>query len=149
VVEAREHAAARGARPYAGLGGYTRGDDLAAAVAAAGLAPVDAWLPPENAPDDDPEAGDHTPGDRARPVRIAARLGRCGGALGVIQGVVAATLIDSGAARSVLAVSGTPGGAVATLVFAPPGPPGRTVPHDRTPSQERAGRLTPHPMRSP
>lgn len=119
VVEASEHAAARGARPYADLGAYAWGTDLAETLPGVRSRPVDLWLPPENpAPGTAPPSAG-PPGVRS--ADVAARLGRCGGALGVIQGAVAAALIDGGAAEAVLAAcGGVRDTGTAAFVFAAP-----------------------------
>ncbi|WP_165503300.1 beta-ketoacyl synthase N-terminal-like domain-containing protein [Actinomadura fibrosa] len=139
ILEPRDAALARGARPYADLGGYARRPDPAEAAAAALDTPADLWLPPEAptrspAPTTTPEAAFGAGGgEAARSVDLAVRLGRSAGALGVLQCAVAGLLIDGGAARSALACCGgaadegaADGGAAALALLAPPGPvPGR------------------------
>jgi 3-oxoacyl-[acyl-carrier-protein] synthase II len=123
VVEPRDGALRRGARPYADLGGYARGVRPEEAAGAVRQGPVDLWLPP-----DGPPGGGAAPVGTARPIDLAARLGRSAGALGVLQCAVAALLIDGGEARSALAACGGAEGtdAAALALLAPPGPePGR------------------------
>ncbi|MEV4924312.1 beta-ketoacyl synthase N-terminal-like domain-containing protein [Streptomyces roseoverticillatus] len=116
VLEARD----RGARPRAvvGAGAYARGADPSAAVAAAlgGRSPgaVGLWLPGEDA------CG--TPGGGPA-FDLTARLGRCSGALGVLQCAAAVAHFDRHADEdaAVLASAGGPAddAAAALLLTAP------------------------------
>nr|BFE38182.1 hypothetical protein GCM10010200_104330 [Actinomadura rugatobispora] len=137
VVESRDAALERGARPYADLGGYARGAGPAEAASAVWQGPVDLWLPPDAPPDGVPDDGT-APVAAARTIDLAARLGRSAGALGVLQCAVAALLVDGGAARSALAGCGGAEGAdaAALALLAPPAPePGRA--HARATTEER------------
>ncbi|MFF7725178.1 beta-ketoacyl synthase N-terminal-like domain-containing protein [Streptomyces sp. NPDC008001] len=120
VLQARE----RGARPRAVIreGAYARGTDPAAAVAAAlgGASPasVGLWLTGEDA--------GGVPGSVPRgvpAVGLAGRLGRCSGALGVLQCAAAVAYFDSRAedGGAVLASAGGPAddAAAALLLTAP------------------------------
>ncbi|MGW2597346.1 beta-ketoacyl synthase N-terminal-like domain-containing protein [Streptomyces klenkii] len=116
VLEARD----RGARPRAviGAGAYARGADPSAAVAAAlgGRSPasVSLWLPGEDA------CG--TPGG-APAFDLTGRLGRCSGALGVLQCAAAVAYFDRRPDEdvAVLASAGGPAddAAAALLLTAP------------------------------
>ncbi|WP_424888604.1 beta-ketoacyl synthase N-terminal-like domain-containing protein [Streptomyces sp. XH2] len=116
VLEARD----RGARPRAviGAGAYARGADPSAAVAAAlgGRSPgaVDLWLPGEDA------CGAPSGGPA---FDLTARLGRCSGALGVLQCAAAVAHFDRHADQdaAVLASAGGPAddAAAALLLTAP------------------------------
>ena len=144
VVEPREAALGRGARPYADLGGYARGAAPAQAAAAARREPVDLWLPPETPPDAPPGTPlpDAPPqAASAHAIDLAARVGRSAGALGVLQCAVAALLIDTGRARSALAGCGGAGdaGAAALALLAPPVPAGSAAPG---PGRAQAGATT-------
>ncbi|MCF3101324.1 hypothetical protein IPZ58_06995 [Streptomyces roseoverticillatus] len=116
VLEARD----RGARPRAviGTGAYARGADLSAAVASAlgGRSPgaVGLWLPGEDARG--------APGGGPA-FDLTARLGRCSGALGVLQCAAAVAYFDrhADANAAVLASAGGPAddAAAALLLTAP------------------------------
>ncbi|QLE70760.1 hypothetical protein FGW37_03290 [Streptomyces rectiverticillatus] len=125
VLESRARAQARGARPRAvvGEGAYARGADPGAAVTAvlrgASPASVGLWLTGED------DAG--APADAAA-VDLTGRLGRCSGALGVLQCAAAVAHFDRGAeggakdgGRAVLASAGSADddAAAALLLTAP------------------------------
>lgn len=117
VLEAAEHAHDRGQRARAELAGYWRAADVPEVLrpAKAALAdPVGRYLA-------DQQAG--LPGADD----LTARLGRCSGALGVLQCAAAVAWLDRGHTTPVLAVSGGTSGeqadgeAVAALLLTPPG----------------------------
>lgn len=93
VVESREHATARGAAALAAISGYGRADDSASAINEAlgsHPRPVGLWLGAD---------GIGTPA-----LDLTSRLGRCSGALGVLQCAVAVQRL--GEIEAVLAVAG-------------------------------------------
>jgi 3-oxoacyl-[acyl-carrier-protein] synthase II len=108
VLESATGAAARGARPLARIGGYTRSAELRGAVTGA-LAGTDRslglWLTDER------DGVESTPGllaGRAQPATrdLQARLGRCSGALGVLQVAAATAHLAGDGAGDVLATAG-------------------------------------------
>lgn len=111
VLETTGHAAARGATARATVAGYARKAGQAAAVAAvrAGGGPVGLWL-----------AAD-VPGAADSPVLdLDAKLGRCFGALGVLQCAAAVAHLDAGGPGPVLATAGAPtDDAVSALLVTP------------------------------
>jgi 3-oxoacyl-[acyl-carrier-protein] synthase II len=106
VVESAEHAARRGAGARAQVGGYGRGIDVPAAVAQARRSdprPVGRCLAATQVDLGGPADG---AAEGIGPVDLTARLGRCSGALGVLQAAAALAWLDRGEVASVLAVAG-------------------------------------------
>ncbi|MFJ8741593.1 beta-ketoacyl synthase N-terminal-like domain-containing protein [Embleya sp. NPDC127516] len=94
VVEKPEHARARGVRARAVITGYGRAAGRADAVGQATKAydrPIARWV---------------AAGAQASALDLTARLGRCSGALGVLQCAAAAAWFDRSGDDSVLAVAG-------------------------------------------
>jgi 3-oxoacyl-[acyl-carrier-protein] synthase II len=97
VLETAAHAAARGATARATVAGYARATDQASAIAAVrGTCgePVTLWLAAD-AP-------------AAPALDLEAKLGRCHGALGVLQCAAAVAHHDSGRSGAVVATAGGP-----------------------------------------
>jgi 3-oxoacyl-[acyl-carrier-protein] synthase II len=115
VVESAGHARARGARVRATLSAYAREADLPAAVAAvlrrsragqrAGDEPIGLWLAAESAPGGAPQPWVESPAP-ATTLDLTAALGRCSGALGVLQCAAGVAYLDSGQGDAVLATAG-------------------------------------------
>jgi 3-oxoacyl-[acyl-carrier-protein] synthase II len=113
VVLDRGDRARRQARPRrAAIAGYARGRSLAEAVRAVPGAGARHWL----------VSGPDLPSPPGVPVLdVTAPLGRCSGALGVLQCLAAVGLLDRDGAGAVLAACGeTPGGAAALVISRPP-----------------------------
>jgi 3-oxoacyl-[acyl-carrier-protein] synthase II len=115
VVESAGHARQRGVRPRAVLAGYARAGDLGAAVTAArgpDPAPVGLWL-----------TGDPGMPAGGATMDLTTRLGRCEGALGVLQCAAGVAYLDGGGAGGVLATAGGADGddAAAALLVTGPG----------------------------
>lgn len=95
------HAPVRGSGVYARLAAYTRGAELAPTVAETeALAPVPVGLRLTGAPARPPST------EREQSLDLTARLGDCSGALGVLQGAVAAVHIRTHGSEAVLASTG-------------------------------------------
>jgi 3-oxoacyl-[acyl-carrier-protein] synthase II len=119
IVESAEAAAARGAAGYATIGPYARAGDDESAVAAVRRAlpgPVGLFCPPE-------DVGQATVDATARQ-NLGAVLGRCSGALGVLQCVAGTAWLDAGGVGLVLAGAGCAprDDACAALILSPPAP---------------------------
>jgi 3-oxoacyl-[acyl-carrier-protein] synthase II len=120
VLEAESHAAARGARPRALFGAYSRAAQLEAALPLLGGRPVDWWFAPDPA-----EPGDITiPAALAgvRRIDLARGLGRSSSALGVIQVALASALVEREGPAAALAVCGGKQDVAAAVVSSAPGP---------------------------
>lgn len=106
IVESSQHARWRGATPRAVVGGYGRAPDPGTAVAQTrvDLQLVDLCLAAKYAGSDSLE--DSTL-NRASTVDLTARLGRCSGALGVLQCAAGVARLDRGDATAVLAIAGS------------------------------------------
>jgi 3-oxoacyl-[acyl-carrier-protein] synthase II len=124
VVESAEHAHKRRARPRARLAGYARDADLPAAVTRARQThpqPIGLWLTAERPP---PSLATSVPADGAPTLDLAAWLGLCSGALGVLQCAAGVAHLDRGGTDAVLAMCGGADGddaAAALLLTAPSG----------------------------
>ena len=99
VVESADSAAARHVTPLAAPSAFGRAPDLAAAVRTAARGPVGMVFAAEGATG--PAALEGVP-----VLDLPARLGRCSGALGVLQCLAAVALFDRGEARTLLATCG-------------------------------------------
>jgi 3-oxoacyl-[acyl-carrier-protein] synthase II len=99
VVESAASAAARGVPPRAAPAGFGRARDLPAAVRAVARGPVGMLFAAEG-------AGRPAVLEGVPVLDIPARLGRCSGALGVLQCLAAVALFDRGEARTLLATCG-------------------------------------------
>ncbi|MFJ5071563.1 beta-ketoacyl synthase N-terminal-like domain-containing protein [Kitasatospora sp. NPDC088556] len=117
VLEPADAAASRGARPRTTIARYARARDLAAALAAAGMAQgesVGLWL------------GDETGAAAGlllaatRRIDLEDQLGPLSGALGVLQCAAAAAHLESGLAGNVLATAGGPRHDAAAAVLLTP-----------------------------
>ncbi|MEU9127795.1 beta-ketoacyl synthase N-terminal-like domain-containing protein [Kitasatospora sp. NPDC048540] len=117
VLEPAHAAASRGARPRATIARYARAHDLAATLAAVGVAQEEAielWLGSEA------EAGARRLPVATRHIDLEAQLGPLSGALGILQCAAAVAHFESGATGRVLATAGGPGHDAAAAVLLTP-----------------------------
>ncbi|MER5461019.1 beta-ketoacyl synthase N-terminal-like domain-containing protein [Streptomyces sp. NPDC002668] len=118
VVESAEHAGARGARPRAVLTEVVRESGLSAAVDVALKAhagPVGLWLTAQGT--SVPALAGAADIGAVPTVDLAARLGHCSGALGVLQCAAGVAYLAGGGAGSVLSTSSGPDDDAATALL--------------------------------